>query len=66
MSSYPTIMFMVTPHPIKSMPIHTDRTFMRIILAMSVSTGSVNVALNLTYLNAFMILRIALIAEVLS
>jgi len=59
-------MFIVTPHPINKIPIHTDNTFIRIILAMSVSTGSVNVALNLTYLNAFIIDSIALIAEVRS
>ena len=59
-------MFMVTPHPISKMPIQTDRTFMRIMLAISVSTGSVNVALNLTYLKAFIMDSIALIAEVRS
>ena len=37
-----------------------------IIEAINVSTGSVSVALNLTYLNAFIIDRIALIAEVRS
>jgi len=59
-------MFIVTPHPINKIPMHTLNTFMRIIDAIKVSTGSVRVALNLTYLKAFIIDRIALIAEVRS
>ncbi len=59
-------MFMVTPHPINKMPIHTLNTFIRIIEAINVSTGSVRVAENRTYLKAFIMDSIALIAEVLS
>ena len=59
-------MFIVTPQPINRMPMHTLKTFMRIMLAISVSTGSVRVAENRTYLKAFIMDRIALIAEVRS
>ena len=59
-------MFMVTPQPINNIPMHTLRTFMRIIDAIKVSTGSVRVAENRTYLKAFIIDNIALIAEVRS
>ena len=59
-------MFIVTPHPMSNIPIHTLKTFMRIIDAIKVSTGSVKVAENRTYLKAFIIDRIALIAEVRS
>ena len=59
-------MFIVTPQPINKMPMHTLKTFMRIIDAIKVSTGSVKVAENRTYLKAFIIDRIALIAEVRS